>query len=460
MTKKLLFLIAFLPSIVLAQHTIKGKFTPADEFKFAILYKVTPTTSIYVNNAEIDSIGNFQFKLDTTITKGMYRIVYALPQDEYNFDLIYNAKEDIELTFNLEEGAKFIKSEENKLLNAYTESLQIVSKNINAYYGGKQTKKEFHKVFDVLAETQNEFEKASEGMLASHFIKASKPYIPTEMEDAQTFSKNVKANYFSNIDFSNPTLQSSSFLIETVLNYVFTFTNPIDENLGYKKNIDTVVAAIGNNATIKEIITEVLFNQFVDSKKEEVANHIADNYLLPIATAKKDNALIQKLTVYKNTSIGELAPNFTIEIPIDEKIELVKLYDYKEASQYVVVFWSSTCSHCLEELPKLQAYIKNLEEGKLKVIAVALENDIYRWKDKTYDFPEFIHVFGEGKWENPIGDAYGVTATPTYFILDANKNIIEKPDDFPALEAFYKENPIILEKKENEEEDSEIINMD
>ncbi|WP_083478276.1 TlpA family protein disulfide reductase [Lacinutrix himadriensis] len=452
MTKKLLFLIAFLPSILLAQHTIKGTFTPADEFKFAILYKVTPTTSLYVNNAEIDSIGNFQFKLDTTVTKGMYRIVYALPQDEYNFDFIYNAKEDVELTFNLDEGVKYITSQENKLLGAYTESLQAVSKNINAYYSSnKESKKEFRKAFDVLSETQNEFEKASEGMLASHFIKASKPYIPTEMEDAQTFSKNLKANYFNNIDFSNATLQSSSFLIETVLNYVFTFTNPTDENVGYINNVDTVIKAIGEHATIKEIITEVLFNQFADGKKEVVANHIAETYLLPIAKAKKDNALIEKLTVYKNTSIGALAPNFTLEIPKDEKVDLVKLYDYKEAAQYVVVFWSSTCSHCLEELPKLHEYTKNLEAGKLKVIAVALENDIYRWKDKTYDFPVFNHVYGEGKWDNPIGNAYGVSATPTYFILDADKNIIDKPDDFSGLEAFYKAHPIVLEKEEKEE---------
>ncbi|QRM88938.1 redoxin domain-containing protein [Lacinutrix sp. WUR7] len=452
MTKKLLFLIAFLPSILLAQHTIKGTFTPADEFKFAILYKVTPTTSLYVNNAEIDSIGNFQFKLDTTVTKGMYRIVYALPQDEYNFDFIYNAKEDIELTFNLDEGVKYIASQENKLLGAYTESLQAVSKNINAYYSNnKESKKEFRKAFNVLAETQNEFEKASEGMLASHFIKASKPYIPTEMEDAQTFSKNLKANYFNNIDFSNATLQSSSFLIETVLNYVFTFTNPTDENIGYINNVDTVITAIGENTTIKEIIAEVLFNQFADGKKEEVANHIAETYLLPIAKVKRDNTLIEKLTVYKNTSIGALAPNFTLEIPKDKQVDLVKLYDFKEAAQYVVVFWSSTCSHCLEELPKLHEYTKNLETGKLKVIAVALENDIYRWKDKTYDFPVFNHVYGEGKWDNPIGNAYGVSATPTYFILDADKNIIDKPDDFSALEAFYKAHPIVIEKKEKKE---------
>ena len=45
----------------------------------------------------------------------MYRIVYALPQEENNFDIIYNAKENIELSFDQEIGVNFIKSIENNL---------------------------------------------------------------------------------------------------------------------------------------------------------------------------------------------------------------------------------------------------------------------------------------------------------------------------------------------------------
>ena len=94
-TLALLFLLALFPSFLLAQHSIKGVFTPADEFEFVILYEVTPTTSIYVNNAEIDAEGKFEFKLDSTYTKGMYRIVYTAPQDVYNFDFIYNTEQSL-----------------------------------------------------------------------------------------------------------------------------------------------------------------------------------------------------------------------------------------------------------------------------------------------------------------------------------------------------------------------------
>lgn len=448
MTKKIFFLFALLPSFLFAQHSIKGTFTPAEEFEFVILYKVTPTTSIYVNNAKIDAAGKFEFKLDSTVTKGMYRIVYAAPQDEYNFDLIYNTKEDVELSFNLEDGVTYINSQENLLLDAYSKNLQLLSKNIHAFYtSANQNKKSFDSVFKVLSEKQIEFEKETEGLIASHFIKASRPYIPSEIEDAESYSKNLKLHYFKNIDFGNETLQSSRFLIETVLNYVLTFKNEEDKNSSYQSNIDDAIKAIGDNPIIKNTILKVLWTHFAEAETETVANYIADKYLFDLA--KNEETLLGKLSVFKNTSINATAPDFNLEIPKGEKVEVIKLLNYDQAEQYLLVFWSSTCSHCLEELPKLQKYVNALEEGSLKVIAVGLEDDISRWKNKTYDFPSFIHVFGEGKWDNEIGNAYGVTATPTYFVLDKNKKIIAKPYDFPAFENYYKAYPIRLEKKDH-----------
>ena len=145
---------------------------------------------------------------------------------------------------------------------------------------------------------------------------------------------------------------------------------------------------------------------------------------------------------FKNTSINKVAPDFTLEIVKDEKIELINLRNYDEAKHYIIVFWSNTCSHCLQELPRLQKYVNALEEGALKVIAVGLEDDIFSWKDRIEDLSSFIHVFGDGKWDNKIGNAYGVTATPTYFILDENKKIVAKPYDFDAIKTYYQKHPI------------------
>ena len=146
-----------------------------------------------------------------------------------------------------------------------------------------------------------------------------------------------------------------------------------------------------------------------------------------------DKELVDALTLFKNISIGSKAPDFSLRIEKDKKIISKKLSELNGFENYVIVFWSTSCSHCSDEIPQIQKFIKSNKKNKIKVIAVALEDDARVWKEKTKYFPEFIHVLGLGKWENKIGDAYGVTETPTYFVLNREKQIVDKPEDFDAL---------------------------
>jgi len=448
MIKKILFLLALLPSVLLAQHTIKGAFTPAKELKFAFLYRVTAETSLFVDNADITEDGTFEFELDEKTIPGTYRLVYAQPQDEYNFDFIVNNKEDIVLQFDLEDGLSFDKSSENKLYNSYNRSLALVNKSIRNYYkAGKKDKSGFTKIFKILKQTQEEFEKASEGMLVNHFIKANRPYIPTGLEDITTFSNNIKANYFTSINFGNTALQNSNFLIETAIDYVIGFIDTDDANASYKENVDTLVKAIGNNPKIKAVLLEVLWNQFSVEGNETVTNYIGTKYLLDIARANNDSKLANSIIYFKNASVGNIAPDFNVEIKDDnDKIKVTKLSKLQDAKHYLILFWSTTCSHCLDEIPVLKTYVKSKTKEDLQVVAIALDNDLYRWKDLTYDYPDFLHVFGEGKWDNPIGDQYNVTATPSYFVLDKNKKIMAKPEDVSAFKTYL--DALLVDNKE------------
>ena len=105
------------------------------------------------------------------------------------------------------------------------------------------------------------------------------------------------------------------------------------------------------------------------------------------------------------------------------------------AEHYLVIFWSSTCGHCLDELPKVKAILS--KKPNTKVIAIGLEDEAEAWQKAIAEYPDFIHVLGLGKWDNPISNAYGVGATPTYVLLDTNKTIIAKPYDIEALEKVF-----------------------
>lgn len=445
--KRLFLITLLLPGILLAQHTIKGVFSPAKDYNFALLYKVTPTISDYVTNAEIGEDGSFEFKLDSTNTKGTYRLVYAVPQEDYNFDIIYNGKEDIELSFNSETGVAFKKSTENKLITSYTNSMSMVTQSIGNYFSQESKDTTALKaIFKTQRETQENFEKAANDTRALVFIKANKPYIPTNIETVKTYISHLKKHYFDFVDFNNPILQSSSFLEERVLNYVFGMSSEAkDEFENYKENIDVVFSHMKTAPkAVQRILLFDLWQQMADLRHESVSNYIGENYLMDIAVALNDQELLQSLILYQNLSKGAVAPDFDIEIKEKEKFITKKMSALKGAENYVIVFWSSTCSHCLDEVPQLQKFVKSLEKDKVKVIAIGLEDEPYGWKNLTYDFPEFIHVYGEGKWDNKIGNAYGVTSTPTYFVLDKDKKIVLKPLDYEVLKAYF-------EKEEKEE---------
>jgi len=449
MIKKLLFLFAFIPSILMAQYGIKGKFTPPEEYKWIILYKVTPTTSIYVDNAEIGEDGSFEIELDSTRTKGVYRIVYAVPQEEFNFDIIYDAKETIELNFSQEKGVEFITSYENKLLTSYAKSMMMVNETINSFYM-KNSKDEdsFNNIFNTLKEAQKSFKEASLGTIASHFIKANSPYIPDAYEDVKTYSKNLRDNYLKLVDFNNPVLQSSEFLIERMLGYVFGMTSNPDDLDAFKANVDVIANEIKSTPlSYQKTLLKILWNQFVDIENEAMANYVASQYIIPISKELQDEQLTNELMNFKNTSINAIAPDFSLEIiNKDNEKEETKLSKLDSHQRYVILFWSSSCSHCLEELPELKKEIESLQEGNTKVIAIGLEDEPYNWNNEILYYPDFIHVYGEGKWDNTIGDNYGVTATPTYFVLNKDKKIITKPYDFKALKEYMDKNIIYIEK--------------
>ncbi len=450
--KHLLFLLLFAPAVFFGQHSIKGTFAPAGEFEIALLYKVEPTHSNYVTNAPIASDGSFEIKLDSTVTKGMYRITYAVPQEEYNFDVIYNGEESVELSFNSETGIEFLASRENKLLESYTNSMLMITNSIGNYFrDGSETKDTLAlaSIFKTQRETQQGFEEASKGTIASHFIKANRPYVPEDIIDVKTYVEGLKTHYFDHVDFNSEVLQRSKFLTERMLNYVFGMSSQNgNEAEDYKKNIRVFSKAmkVAPDEIKKSLFTD-LWEQMVDLKIESVANFIAENYLMDLSVKLNDQQLLQALILYQNTAIGTEAPDFSIEITKKDNTTKTLLSKLDIAENYIVAFWSSSCSHCLEEIPQLHEYTNALEDKKLKVIAIGLEDEPYKWKNLTYDFPNFLHVYGEGKWDNEIGNSYGVTATPTYFILDKNKKIAAKPEDFQELKMFFETSESSIEEK-------------
>jgi thiol-disulfide isomerase/thioredoxin len=430
--KKLFTILIVLPFITFAQR-VKGTFSPAEDFTYAFLYKATPDGANYVDRGKLDSQGNFEIALDSTVEPGIYKIVYAIPPEENNFDFVYDGKETVAFNFNYESGVNFTESDENKLWSSYLKSMDMVNQTITNYYSkNNKDKKGFKSIFNVLKDTQLAYEESANGKLVSAFITANRPYIPTKYEDVDTYSKNLKEQFLSQIDFSNYLLQSSSFLVDRITAYVFNIVENPSEEI-YKGLVDDVARSISDDdLIIKTSLLEILWQRFVTLENHNLANYITDSYLFDLANKTENIVLAETITSYKNTSLGTKAPNFNILLE-DGK---TSLHSLEGAKNYLLIFWSSACGHCLNELPKVKELVAS--NPNLKVVAYGLEETDTKWLEEIKKYPNFIHVLGLGKWENPMVKTYGVAATPMYFLLSESKIIMAKPYAFEDLEVVLK----------------------
>ncbi|WP_223034588.1 TlpA family protein disulfide reductase [Hanstruepera marina] len=427
--KKWFYIFCIMPSLIIAQHKISGAFSPASEFTYAFLYQATPTSVNYINQAQVNPDGSFEITLDASVKKGVYKIVYAVPPEDNNFEIFYEGNEDVELQFDLEKGLSFSSSKSNLLWTSYSEAISKINADISVYYSNnKQNETQLLELFQQLKSIQDSFESQSQGTIAHAFITSNRLYIPNNAEDVETYSQNIISYYFDHVDFSNTWIQSSDYITDRIVAYVFAM--PPNETY-YKKAIDETVTAIGNNQIIKLTILQELWQNMIQNDFSEVAHYISDTYLLELAKQQNNELLVETLMDYKKTAVGVQAPNFNITTK-------QSLYDLNSHNNYVLVFWSSSCGHCLNELPILKSFMESYPN--FKVVAFGIEDNAESWKAEIESYPEFIHVLGLEKWDNPVVVDYGIQGTPSYFILDKDKTIVAKPDDVEELKVFLEKN--------------------
>jgi len=432
-SKFIFYLLVMIPSLIISQNTLKANFTPEEDFTWGILYKNSPTGKKYVAQSKFVE-GHLVFELNEKATKGIYKLVYAVPQNEYNFDLIYNGKEDVELTFSLNNGATFIKSSENILLFSYLNELTFLGKLLEVEYKkDKINRKAITTIFDRQRELQIIYEEKSNDMLVKHFIKANKPYIPIKYESISNYLKNQTSNYFENIDFSDEILQSSSLLLDKSLAYISSVVNKgFIKQKNYNYNIDKVVAKTKiTNPDFQKVFLAKMWEKFVSYNQIKSANYLAEKYLIPLANQQNDKNLALKLNQFKNLSIGNSAPDFILDESSQKKLSALDV-----AENYILVFWSSGCSHCLKELPQLHSLSDKLNSTKYKVVAVGLEENYTNWSNEVKKFPNFINAIKLQKWNNKVVKDYALTSTPTYFVLDQDKKFKFKPEGLKDLKTY------------------------
>lgn len=421
---------------LLAQQTISGTFSPADDYTWLIAYHLNPGTQVYVADTAIKD-GKFEMKIPENSPIGTYRLVYAVPQEEFNFDMLYTGNEDLELTFNTSSGLAFTRSKENILFNTYFKAIQEAERRLISYYSnGITDKNEFERITHNYMAIQHSFMERATNLVVQDFIKANRPYIPPKYETINQYVKNRKEHYFDVLDVTNPILQASRFLTDKLGNYVFTAL-PLEQltaeetEKAMQENLKTVVEKLGGVSDRYQFsVLYSVWTQASSSNFHNLADFIYNGYLKTTASTPENQNIVAEIELQNRLRLGAFAPDITWK----DGLELQSLSELEGYENYLLVFWSSTCGHCLRELPALHKRLK--ENTSIKVVAVGLEYDDVIWKVEATKLEAFEHAIALGKWDSEYADLYGIESTPTYFILDKDKRIIAKPENDKEVVEF------------------------
>jgi len=452
--KNIFTFLILISSLTSAQHTVKGVLSPKTEKSdWIILYKVEGTKQIFINSTSIKSdsldvngkkevVGNFEFQIPSSAEPGVYRINYRLEGASF-LDFFYN-KEDVSFIFNPdypEQLIIFLKSSENKLYNEYIETNSIAQQQLDSIQiavlqkPNLDLKKQYKKAKQNVDSIQNKFTEASKDKYIAPFIKANlrnnSEEILTSLND---YMSNIKNTYFNTLDFSNNTLINSSFLTNKILEYVFYINFSDDKKTQqklFKQSVEIVVSKIKDQSYKKDVI-EFLIEQFEASKNIELIDYLFNNHYNKLPETLQDKKFKSEKIALFLTEVGRTAPDFSWK----ENGKTLKLSTLNDAENYVLVFWSTSCSHCLREIPLLHSYMEN--KKNIKVIAFAIEDDDFVWENYSKEnLLGWHNVLGLNKWQNKVSRTYQISSTPTYFVLDKNKKIIAKPNEMKDVNLFF-----------------------
>jgi len=419
-----------------AQHTISGTFYPAKDYTWLIAYGLKPGTQGYIADTAIND-GKFNMQIPPNAPAGIYRLVYGVPQEEFYLDVLYNGKENIQFDFDAQKGISFVSSEENKIFNAYFREITAVKQEFMDFYSnGKTDEEAYEKLGEKLEDVQIAYEQSTENMLAHHFVEANRPYIPSDYETTETYWNHKKDEFFKYLDVKNPVLQASGFLTDKLTNYVFTpisteRISKAETEKTLQENINTVHENLKDTGPLFQMhIFHKIWNMANANGFNETADFVFTTHLKKLAQTTDNQKIISDIEVNNRIRNGAKAPEITWKDGNTTK----KLSEWEDAECYVVIFWSSTCSHCLKELPPLHKKLSSNDD--IKVLAVGLEDDEANWKIESAKLNHFEHAIALGKWESEYAKTYAIQRTPTYFILDKEKRIIANPQSDKEVVEF------------------------
>jgi thiol-disulfide isomerase/thioredoxin len=114
------------------------------------------------------------------------------------------------------------------------------------------------------------------------------------------------------------------------------------------------------------------------------------------------------------------------------------------AEYTLVVFYATTCPHCMSMMPRLKELYEQQKPRRFEVVAVSIDTSRTEWnKFLKEEKLSWINVSDLKGFGGKPADDFNIYATPTMFLLDKGKTILSKPISLMELEQSLRDHNLI-----------------
>ena len=406
------------------------------------------------DSALVNSKGIAVFKKNQKLQPGIYSIVF--PGKNKLVDFLVDKEQFITIkadTADLINKTIVTGSKENAFFQQYQKFIVLKGKQLQAEqhaYNNSKTKadsllhennyQKFNKELNQYRE--NIIKQYPQSMLAVLFKSMKEPGFaiahPVTKQDSIANYEFYKKHYWDGISFIDDRVIRTPFFLPKVEKYFRDILVPSADTI--IKEADYLLLLARTNTEMYKFLLNWLTDEYIYPKymgQDAVFVHLFEEYhskgVSNWLNEKQLTAISNRAYMVMSNLIGEKAANLDM---VDTLGKPYHLYDVN-AEYIVVCFWDPTCSHCREEVPRLDSlYQAKWKQQGVKIYGVLSENEKTKWLQfiRKNNLKDWIHVYQTEETKKAITDSqkpsykqlYDITQTPTLYLLDKEKRIIAK----------------------------------
>jgi thiol-disulfide isomerase/thioredoxin len=239
-------------------------------------------------------------------------------------------------------------------------------------------------------------------------------------------------HYFENIDFSDERIITSPFLSNKILEYLYSYTERSE--IGIQNAVNLLLDKPATAPQVQAFLIDLLVDFFAEKEAFEYVDYVSRKYLGNCDLSLSEET-IDKISKSVKFQPGDEAPSLKLPNETGHSVPTSAL----TGRINVVVFWASWCPHCIREIPKLKALYDQMK-GDLGVYSISVDTSKVDWLNTVEEYElDWFNVNDLKGWEGPSLEKFGVTSTPSLFLLDENLRWIGRANSFDGLYELVKE---------------------